>query len=485
MAAASPASLVRRFLRDRQGSYAILLALFLIPLLGAVGLAVDSARGYMIKSKLSYALDAAALAAGQLPSGSDAQTEIDRFFAANFPTGYMGATLIGPTYTEAADGSTLSVTAEAQIDTTFMRLLGFETLDIGGFAEISRGGLPLDMVLSFDLSGSMGTDDAGGGKTRIEAARDAANALLDAIYGSEDTVAGVKVGIVPWSSKVNVTRNGVAFNPSATTSSSVASFNNPIDGGAQSEVFYANNSDVPLLFQPTAGWPGCVFARFSDDGNYANDGDAALEPGTFNGVDWPAWEPTVYGAGGGGGGSDDDDDDGGGGGGGASSADYHCLDAGISPLRSTRSAVSASISDLTNPDGFTDIAQGLVWAWRVVMPQVPFTQADSDPNPVPSRVIVLLTDGAQTSIYYDAYKGGQTPDELDNRLRAIASQVKAAGIEIITIQFANSGTDLQTLMQEIASSTSSPHYFYAPDAAALESIFQDIGDYVARVHLSR
>lgn len=479
------ASLTARFLRDRRGSYLVLFAVMLIPMVGAVGLAIDTGRGYLVKSKLSYAIDSAGLAAGQLSTSADPTTEIQKYFDANFPQGYMGATVTGPTHSVSADGKVVTLNASASLDTTFMRVLGYNNLDISSTAEVSRSTKPIDLVLAIDMSGSM--DWSAGTGSRIEAARSAATTLVNALFGSAATSPALKIGIVPWSFKVNVT-DGSAFDAGLTTTTAVPSFTNPtpFNDGDQSEVYYANNApNIPLLYSPSAGWPGCVYARYNWDYSVSSSSQADDEfgTGTYGSLDWEGWEPTYYSvAGSGGGGSDDDDDDDDGS---RNNFDSACPDAHIAPLESNKANILATIAGLTNPNGGTIIPQGLAWAWRVLMPNAPFMEADMNPDPVPTRMIVLLTDGENDNSSSDAYSGYLSDSQLDDRLRNIATAIKAQGVEIVTIQFANSGGALQTLMQQIASSTASPHYFYAPDADALELVFQQIGEYVESVHLSK
>lgn len=484
-------ALTKRFRRDRRGAYLILLALMTIPVVGAVGLAVDAGRGYLVQSKLSYAIDAAGLAAGQMPPSADPTAEIKKYFAANFPKDYLGATVTGPTHTVSADGKIVTVQVSATLDTTFLRVLGHHRLSISSSAEVTRATRPIDLVLAIDMSGSMRR--SAGSTSRIGAARAAAATLVNVLYGAAKTNPNIKVGIVPWSMKVNVT-DGNSFNAGATTTTSVSSFRNPITGASQSVVYKANNSVVPLLFRPTAGWPGCVYARYHKGypSSSASQADDDYGTGTHGSLDWEGWEPTVYGTYGYSGrrrGSDDDDDDGGGGTYGCTSgscaADKKCLKASISPLQSNRDDILADINALTKPTGYTVIAQGLAWAWRVLLPGAPFTEATANPDPVPTRMIVLLTDGNNNDDSKDAYKGALNDRGLDTRLRNLATAIKAQGIEVVTIQFANSGSALQTLMQGVASSTAAPHYFYAPDPASLTAAFKKISEYVSSVYLSK
>ena len=84
---------LRRLLGDDRGAIAAIVGLAIIPLFAAIGLAVDSARGYMLKSKLSYAIDAAGLAGGRAFETDLREEDIMMFFEANFPPGYMGSVL--------------------------------------------------------------------------------------------------------------------------------------------------------------------------------------------------------------------------------------------------------------------------------------------------------------------------------------------------------------------------------------------------------
>jgi Flp pilus assembly protein TadG len=81
--------------RDRRGGVATFLAAAIIPLIAFAGLAVDTSRGYLMKARLSSALDAAALAGGRAMHDPDLRDEmVERFFNANFPANYMGATIV-------------------------------------------------------------------------------------------------------------------------------------------------------------------------------------------------------------------------------------------------------------------------------------------------------------------------------------------------------------------------------------------------------
>ena len=72
---------------DSSGAVAMIFALALLPIFGAVGLAVDSSLGYLMQSRMSKSLDAAALAAGRVALNDSAELVARQYFDANFETG--------------------------------------------------------------------------------------------------------------------------------------------------------------------------------------------------------------------------------------------------------------------------------------------------------------------------------------------------------------------------------------------------------------
>lgn len=449
------------FARNQRGAVFPFVAIALVPILLAVGLSIDAARAYLVRERLSFAIDAAALAAARAVGTEYMQDDFDKYFEANFPPAFMDAEVDGPNLVLSANSEIISVDASATVNTTFMRLANFDTLTVSSAAEVTRDLTDIDIVLSIDMSGSMGWS-VGGGGTRIAAARTAALDLVGNLYGLT-TVENLNIGVVPWSHIVNVWEVGTVYTGSASVPEST--FSHPLTGDSTSELWEPNNSPVQLMTEPTGDWAGCVYARYEDDGSTTNDADTDYGPGTYGDNQWRGWDPTI--------GEQNDE----------------CPGIRITPLQDNQSELEAAINGLTSPDGATNIAQGLAWAWRVLMPDAPYTDAESNPDPVPYRTIILLTDGEHCAREKDAYAGAFGTDctegGLDDRLREIASNVKAEGIQIITIQFANGGGDLQDLMQEVATGPDAPYYYYAPDGAALQTVFQSIATHLAKLHISK
>jgi Mg-chelatase subunit ChlD len=472
---------IRGLIHNQSGSVMPLVASGIIALVGAVGLSTDSARGYMVKARLSQALDAAALAGARTMFSPTRDDDIRMYFKANFPDSFLGATITGPTIQISENNEILTLQATATIGTTFMRVLGQESLRVSASTEVTRLTQLLDVVIAIDMSGSMG-GGVGGGTTRIEAARQAAKTLVAILFGEDAIKDKLKIGLVPWNGKVNVTLNGTTFYDADTTSETVSAFTNPLTGSVQYEVYKAGNSPVSLLSPPPAEWDGCVYARYLDNADTDDDADIWLADRSGLSWDWIAWEPV---------GPEGEPAEAGN----CTSAVGNqecrpCLDHGITPLQNTRLAIDDAIDELITPEGVTNIPQGLAWAWRVLSPTAPFTEADPAPTGRRQQAIILLTDGANFAGSGDGYKtvfgyGASGRPEMNDRLRALAANIKATDVTIYAIQFANNGGPLQALMKEVATSPDSPFYHYAPNAAALEQVFREVANHLSELRLSK
>ncbi|MBZ5592906.1 MAG: VWA domain-containing protein [Acidobacteriia bacterium] len=182
--------------RQRQRGFALMLhAVMLMSTVATVGLAVDVGTIYMIKARLSAAVDAAALAAGRsvnlANTVSQAQTQATaaahQFFNANFPAGYLnsiGTPTVTPTFTQETDNNgnpsgvlDISVSASAQAPTYFMNIFNISSIPVSASGVASRRGLVLMLVL--DQSSSMNTAaDPISGLTACQAMKQAAQNFI-------------------------------------------------------------------------------------------------------------------------------------------------------------------------------------------------------------------------------------------------------------------------------------------------------------------
>ncbi|MCL4745312.1 MAG: VWA domain-containing protein [Burkholderiaceae bacterium] len=151
--------------RRQRGQIVILVGLTLVVLVGIVGLALDSGRGYGVKAKLNAAVDAGSIAAARAiavgTSDSErianAQAAAQRYFDLNFPADYQGAVRPIPTMQALRDPIsrrwTVTVSASAAMPTTFARVLGRTELDV--FATGTAVRRQLDVMMVLDTSGSL------------------------------------------------------------------------------------------------------------------------------------------------------------------------------------------------------------------------------------------------------------------------------------------------------------------------------------------
>jgi Flp pilus assembly protein TadG len=168
--------LIRRFRRDRRGNVAAIFAIACIPLISAVGCAVDYSMATRMKSKLQAAADAASvgalsvgspayLAAGQMGStgpvaaGNDDARNIfnaNVYANTNGGNGYSNLQTT-PNVTKTNSSLTAQISFSADVPTTFMSLVGYQKLTVTGTSS-AAGSLPmyLDFYLTLDVSGSMG-----------------------------------------------------------------------------------------------------------------------------------------------------------------------------------------------------------------------------------------------------------------------------------------------------------------------------------------
>ncbi|MBU5614645.1 vWA domain-containing protein [Geomonas azotofigens] len=146
-------------LRGGSGQVLVGFAAAAVFLLAMIGLAIDLGMAYLVKTKLSAAVDAAALAAGRaVAQGESAATaEAVKFFAVNYPDGLLGASVAAPSTTLRYDNSekswevTVSTTAVAPA--YFAKVLGRNSFTVGatGTSTIAS----LDLVLVLDSTHSL------------------------------------------------------------------------------------------------------------------------------------------------------------------------------------------------------------------------------------------------------------------------------------------------------------------------------------------
>ncbi len=178
--------LIGRFRKDKRGNIAVIFAIACVPLISAVGCAIDYSEATRVRSKLQSAADAAAVAsisqqssgwkAASLMTGNgevaSAETDARNIFNGNVTASsslYNGLAL-GATVTKTGANLTATVTFSANVPVTFMKVVGYQQLTVTGTSSASAS-LPLylDFYLALDVSGSMGLASTASEQTRLSA----------------------------------------------------------------------------------------------------------------------------------------------------------------------------------------------------------------------------------------------------------------------------------------------------------------------------
>lgn len=254
---------------DRRGSVAWLLAGAIVPLIAAIGLSVDGARGWLLKSRLSQAIDAAGLAGGRVISSATRDDDIRMFFNANFPPNFMDAEVSGPNISVDPEMTTITINAEATIPTTFMRVVGIDQITVRADTVVKRTDRGMELVLVMDNTGSMRTND------RIGKMKAAATDLVNFLYGNRETVPNFWVGLVPYAAFVNPGSANAAWSqPHTTVTFNVASM-------TLSRVVHSSTSEPETALVCVDLDPSASFAGQLRDG-YIIDIAGASDP-KYNG----------------------------------------------------------------------------------------------------------------------------------------------------------------------------------------------------------
>jgi len=269
---------------DRRGANMVIVGLSIIPLVAASGLAVDTVRGYTVKSALQSAVDAALLAAAHELDPDDPLTfhqdysapvtpttqrdrVFDSFFRANFPQQFLDSYGITYDLTYNPDERSLAAAAGVTTPTTLMAVVGIDTMTVsaGGLAYGENAGMELALVL--DVTGSMRG-------SKIQSLRAAARRDVDIIYGGRTEIDNLFISLVPYTTTVNINRPWIDPTPVAqagrvrTDGDSQVDLTDPLSQGRTlfrppHTAWLDPAADVaghPYTLEP---WLGCLEARFA------------------------------------------------------------------------------------------------------------------------------------------------------------------------------------------------------------------------------
>lgn len=477
-------SFLRCYWEDRNGTIAILFGITFPLLLSAVGLAIDFAQAYLVKERLSHALDAAALAAAASGAEGDAavQAEVQKFLDANYPEYKIGTQY---DLDVTISGDDIHVTAWAYYETTFLRIVQIDTINVSEDATVHREVQGLEVVLVLDNTGSMNYTPYGSGKSNIEALREAAMLFVDVLTNKGKSMEGVKVGVVPFSNSVRVGRYGLGYKYDGTAYD-----------GDPFVTLPAGNSFTTTI--GSSRWFGCVVehnphgwdANIDTNDPYPQDvsddyegpwdiyqnGSYVCTQSQTNCVKWNKWgnctqTQTVCLQEGWQ----------------VSSPNNGCPYANLLPLSQDYGDIMSILDDM-NAGGNTLSNVGTEWGYKVLSPEPPFTEGAEWNSEYWKKAIVIMTDGVNTkngnySYYWRSDDNQLDVDDFDSRLQEICTDLKdTRDVTVYTITFDSGGDFPEAVFRQCA--TSPEHYFHAPTQDELQNVFRTIARQLANLHIS-
>ncbi len=172
----SRAAFLRQFGRDEDGSIIVMTLLLLVVMLVLGGMAVDFMRFESRRAMLQSVADRAVLAAAELDQTLEPDEVVINFFDTQ---GYGGAIVGTPNVDPSNNSRSVSVEAEVDVDTFYLRLIGIDTLTAPARSAAVEGTGNVEVTLVLDISGSMGNWVSSENTTKMELLREAAMNFID------------------------------------------------------------------------------------------------------------------------------------------------------------------------------------------------------------------------------------------------------------------------------------------------------------------
>lgn len=447
-----------RFCADTRGNLMVMLGFAAVGLVGCVGIAVDTSVAYNVRSKMSAAVDAAALAGARAWASPNRNADIQNFFSANFKAGYMGSVVEPVDIDVNNQDRTVTVTARAEIPTFFMSVLGTDSIEIEASAQATLSSRDVEVALVLDVTGSMEDD--------MDDLKSAANELVDIVVQDLQDPFRSRVALVPYSNGVNV--------------------------GS-----YADEIRGPITEDTTCQYPDlptCEKYRFrrADNNNWTEHnistcvtprtGPQAYTDAAPNLAPFPPNFPP--------------------------DGTYNpCPSVPIMPLSDNKTALHGVINSLSDGGG-TAGQIGIAWGWYMLAPNFsylwpaanqPMNYSEIHLGQEVMKVVIIMTDGDFNSRYhsgvlakdsgtgsgtgeYKINENGHNGDHYDQS-ETLCTAMKAEGVIVYTVGFDIDGlTNAINLMNNCA--TSPDHVFFPDSGTELKQAFRAIANEVAKLRIS-
>lgn len=423
---------LRRWRYARGGNFAIIFALSIIPILVALGAAIDLSRAYVVEERLRSALDAAGLAVGTDPSLTLAQmkTVAQSYFDANYPAGQIG---VPGTVSVTSSNQVVTLSVSATMPTTVMSIVGKDSLTISASNEITREGKKLEVALVLDNTGSMSSSN------KMTSLKTAAKNLITILQNSGAQPGEIKVAVVPFTVDVKVGSNlkTATWLKWTWTTPKYQTEVCTTTGSGRNKKTTCTYEDYEYNISPTNN-AVCVIDR---DQNYdaSNSLPVAGTAATLYPVD---------------------------------TAD--CGPVSILPLTTTWSDMTSKIDSMVS-SGNTNTTIGLAWGWNMLTPGAPLSTASAPADDL-NKAIVFLTDGTNTENRFT----NSSSSAIDARTTAICNALRTAGVQVYTIRVIDGNSSLLK-----ACATKADMYYEVTQSSELDAVFKSIALALSNLRVSK
>ncbi len=535
--------LLSRFWSDRSGNIALIFGLAVIPVLGAMGAAVDYSVGNASRSAMQAALDNTALMLSKEMPLSQSALNTNGW---NIFTGNLGSSpVVIPQGNLVIDSSTNNKLV-LDVSGTYtmglggvLKLVGLNTtFTVGAHSEVQWGNSRLRVALVLDNTGSMSQSN------KIGALKTATTNLIAQLQAAATINGDVYVSIVPFVKDVNVDSSnynatwidwydwektnpnlgscsksgnstqsgcssaGTCTISTYTTQSTCTSAGTCSISGHTTQSTCTSAGKCSLTQYTTKNncqshsgtwtlgvWTGATwtpatwtFDHSQWNGCVTDRGTSPIltsgfNPGTAAGPDQDLSTPSA--------GAQPNP---------ATTPDSTkypaeqyslCPAQKVIPLTYDWSALNTAVQGMS-PNGSTNQPIGVVLGWLSLVGGGPFPTAPAmdTTHYTYNQYIILLSDGLNTQDRWQG-DGSTTNTGVDSRMyyksgstvSGTCQNAKNAGIKIYAVQVNTGGDPLSTLMQSCASDPSM--FFMLTSSSAIVTTFQQIGTALANLHLSK
>jgi hypothetical protein len=426
---------------DKRGNVAVTFAIVLLPLLSAIGGAVDISRASSAKTAMQAALDSATLMVSkEMPGLTAAQiTQKTQLYFSSLVSRpeLKGLTITANYTTSASSGSSISASASGTMNTEFLRVAGFPTLALGVLSNTTWGNTRARIALALDTTGSMKDDG------KLAAMQSASKRLIDQLSGNATVAGDVYVSLVPFADYVNVNKSNYAKPWFDWSGWNEVNGDCTINGGDKTQTKCMSKGGVWTPDNHST-WNGCVTDR-DEDYDVKKTPPGLVDAST-------QFQP-----------------------------EQATCPVPIIPLTYDWASLKARIDQMT-ASGATNQPVGMAWAWLSLQPTEPLKAPAEDSGFEYKKYLIVLSDGLNTK----NKKSGNGVDHsayVDGRQKLLCDNIKADGITVYAVQVNTDKDPESSILKYCASG--SDNFFMLTSASQITSAFDAIGTKMSKLRVSK